>query len=137
MFACLINVASSLVEIEKSTSGLPSTENSALWHSYFLARHGIIDTTTISFRFIPILSAKYVLAIAPNICCGDFAVDGTSLRSGKYSSKKLTQPGQQDVSMGIFAVVSPFRCLLSLSRSSVPSSITVSYTHLTLPTIYS
>src|SRR5664280_2025772 len=91
----------------------------------FLARHGIIDTTTISLRLIPILSAKYVLAIAPNICCGDFAVDGTSLRSGKYSSKKLTQPGQHDVRIGILAVLSPFRYRLSLSRSSVPSSIIV------------
>jgi hypothetical protein len=54
------------------------------------------------FPFSVNFLAKYVFAIEPNICCGDRAVEGISFISGKWCSKKLTQAGQQEVSIGRF-----------------------------------
>ena len=63
--------------------------------------------------------------MAPNICCGDLAVEGTSSKSGKLCSKKFTQPGQQEVKIGNFTFLSPFRWLFKRPSNSVPSSIMV------------
>ena len=38
--------------------------------------------------------------MAPNICCGDFAVESSSVRSGYCDLRKRTQPGQQEVNIG-------------------------------------
>ena len=54
ILACLISAASSLVESVISTS----FSNSGLSASYFLARHGIIETTIIFSLGIFIFSAK-------------------------------------------------------------------------------
>ena len=84
-----------------------------------------MDTTTSFSRGIPVFSAHHVLAIEPNICCGDLAVDGMSSMSGNWCSKKFTQAGQQDVSIGSRTLLSPSMYLVSLSSISAPSSIIV------------
>ena len=76
-------------------------------------------------RLIPIFSAQYVLAIDPNICCGERALDGISSKSGNCFSKKFTQPGQQEVMIGNFTDLSPFRNAPRRPSNSVPSSMMV------------
>ena len=69
-------------------------------HSLFFAMQGMIDTTNIRWGSMPVFSAKYVLATAPNICWGDLAVDRQSTYSGNCVLIKRTQPGQQEVNIG-------------------------------------
>ena len=62
-----------------STSGSPQASRMVgSAHSLFFAMQGMMDTTNIRWGSMPIFSAKYVFATAPNICWGDFAVDRQS-----------------------------------------------------------
>ena len=90
-----------------------------------MARQGIIETTTKSFLSTPSSFVNIFLATELNICIGDFADDGISNISGKLCSKNLTHAGQQDVNNGNLTVVSPFICLVNLSKNSDASSIIV------------
>ena len=69
----------------------------------------------------PSFLAKYVFATAPNICCGDLAVERLSTMSGYWDFKKRTHPGQQEVNMGHLCSSLWAR----RSRNSVPSSMIV------------
>ena len=61
------------------------------------------------------------MVTAPNICWGDFAVDSSPTMSGYWDLRKRTQPGQQEVNMGILCSLPS--CIRW--RNSVPSSIMV------------
>ena len=109
----------SCVVSTQSISGLPFTAISGRLASNFLAVQGMMDTTTISRRSLPVSRVSTSLQAAPNICWGDLQLDRWESISGKYCSANLTQAGQQEVNCGRF---SPF---CRRSRNSRPSSITV------------
>jgi len=103
----------------KNHIGFPSTENSSSDIHSFLARHGIIETTTISLR-LPDLVSKYVLAIDPNIAVVDLGRWWYILKMGKSFFKEINPSlGSRMLVLVSLQSLSPLRCLLSLSRSSV------------------
>ncbi len=102
-----------------STSRMPSGANSGRAASYFLARHGTIETTYRSSRQMPTCWAKWFFTVAPIICCGDLQLDRCGISSGYRRSTRFTQPGQHDVNCGMTPPV------LTRSRNSVVSSMIV------------
>ena len=60
----------------------------------------MMDTQQIFAGSTPSFSAMYVLAMAPNICWGDFAVERFGMSSGYSSCTNRSQPGQQEVNIG-------------------------------------
>ena len=90
----------SVVVRTKSTSGLPSTLNLSSWASYFFAVQGMMETTTMSLRSLPIICGMASFMVAPNICCGERQEERFFPRVGKLISAYLTQPGQQEVNIG-------------------------------------
>ena len=83
-----------------STSRKPELLTSGTPHSYFFAVHGITETQKMSFGSMLCVLANHVFVTAPNICCGDLAVDSCGTISGYSSFKKRTQPGQHEVKSG-------------------------------------
>ena len=81
----------------------------------------MIDTVQIFSGSTPIDFAKYVFMTAPNICCGDFALDNCGTRCGYWDLMKRIHPGQQEVNIGR-SLSSPF---WSRSKNSAPSSMIV------------
>ena len=80
--AMVIMRPSSRVVRTTSTSRTPLAFISGRCASYFFAVQGITETTKMSSGRLPIFSAKYVLATAPNICCGDLHVEMLGRMSG-------------------------------------------------------
>ena len=115
-------LANSRVVMERSTS-LPASASftASTAHSYFLAVQGMTETQKIFLGSTPIFSAKYVFVTAPNICWGLFAVERFFASSGCFIFTYLTQPGQQEVNMGMG--YSPGWVILWMN--SLPSSIMV------------
>ncbi len=88
--------------------------------SNFFAVQGMMDVMWTVWKSILFLSAQYVFARTESICCGDFAVEKLSTKSGAYFSIQSVHAGQQDVMSGSLPM--PFVKRLT---NSVPSSMMV------------
>ena len=81
----------------------------------------MMDTEQIWSGSTPSFCAIKVFAMAPNICCGDFALERFFTYSGYCVLTNLTHPGQQDVNIGQW-----YSSLwVKRSMNSLPSSMMV------------